>query len=87
VWTPLKRTLLTAVGEMIDDRRVRDMTWDALASHFEPAELLELVFVTGSYVCLAGVLNSVGLRSAIPPMSPVESIEESATSRQPKRRS
>lgn len=40
MWTPLERALLTD--------RVGDMTWDALTSHFEPAELLKLVFVIGS---------------------------------------
>ena len=32
VWTPLERTLLTAVDEMIDDHVVGDTTWAALAS-------------------------------------------------------
>ena len=32
VWTPLERTLLTAVDEMIDDHAVGDATWAALAS-------------------------------------------------------
>jgi len=36
VWTPLERTLLTAVDEMIDDHVVGDTTWAALASEFDP---------------------------------------------------
>jgi 4-carboxymuconolactone decarboxylase len=66
VWTPLERTLLTAVDEMIDDHAVGDATWTALASHFEPAEMFELLFVVGGYLCLAAVLNSIGLRAGLP---------------------
>jgi alkylhydroperoxidase family enzyme len=66
VWTPLERTLLTAVDEMIDNHAVGDATWAALASHFEPAEMFELLFVVGGYLCLAAVLNSIGLQAGLP---------------------
>jgi len=66
LWSPLERTLLTAVDEIIDDHVVGDTTWAGLASHFEPAEIFELLFVVGGYLCLAGVLNSIGLQSALP---------------------
>jgi 4-carboxymuconolactone decarboxylase len=67
VWTPVERTLLTAVDEFIDDHAVGDATWAALAAEFEPAELFELLFLVGGYVCLAGVLNSIGLDGELPP--------------------
>jgi 4-carboxymuconolactone decarboxylase len=67
VWTPLERTLLTSVDEVIDEHAVRDTTWAELAAHFEPAEILELLFLVGGYLCLAGVLNSIGLRGELPP--------------------
>jgi 4-carboxymuconolactone decarboxylase len=66
VWTPLERALLTAVDEMIDQRVIGAATWAALAAEFEPAELFELLFVIGGYLCLATVLNSVGLQGALP---------------------
>ena len=66
VWTPLERTLLTAVDEMIDDHAVGDATWAALAAHFEPAAMFELLFLVGGYLCLAAVLNSIGLQGALP---------------------
>jgi alkylhydroperoxidase family enzyme len=66
VWTPLERTLLTAVDEMIDDHVVGDTTWAALASEFDPAALVELLFLVGGYLCLAGVLNSIGLQGELP---------------------
>jgi 4-carboxymuconolactone decarboxylase len=66
VWTPLERTLLTAVDEIIDEHAVGDATWAELAAHFEPAQIFELLFLIGGYLCLAGVLNSIGLQGALP---------------------
>lgn len=83
VWSPLERTLLTAVDEIIDDHVVSDTTWAGLTSHFEPAEILELLFVVGGYLCLAGVLNSIGLQTTLPPMpslAPDGAAGEGATS-------
>ena len=37
--------------------------WNCLASRLDEHQLLELLFVVGNYVCLAMVLNSVGLQS------------------------
>jgi 4-carboxymuconolactone decarboxylase len=65
-WAPLERTLLTAVDEMIDGYEVGTATWDGLAVALEASEVFELLFVIGSYLCLAGVLNSLGLRGDPP---------------------
>jgi 4-carboxymuconolactone decarboxylase len=66
VWTPLQRTLLTAVDQVIDEHGVGDATWAELAARFEPAEIFELLFLIGGYLCLAGVLNSIGLQGPLP---------------------
>jgi hypothetical protein len=66
VWSPLEAALLRATDEMIDQHRVGDETWAELTEHFAPAELLELLFVVGGYLCLAAVLNSAGLEPEIP---------------------
>jgi alkylhydroperoxidase family enzyme len=66
VWSPLEGALLRAADEMIDQYRVGDETWSELTQHFAPAELLELLFVVGGYLCLAAVLNSAGLEPEIP---------------------
>ena len=65
-WTPTERAVLTAADEMIDQFVVGDETWAALTSSFEAAPLFELLFVIGGYLCLAAVLNSIGLRGDIP---------------------
>ena len=66
VWTPLERALLAAVDEMADDFAISEKSWDELAASFDEPQLFELLFVVGGYVCLAGVLNSLGLRGEIP---------------------
>jgi 4-carboxymuconolactone decarboxylase len=66
VWTRIERALLTATDELIDQFTVSEPTWNELASHFDPAQVLEVLFVVGGYLCLAGVLNSVGLEPGLP---------------------
>ena len=52
---------------MVHEHRVSDETWGGLVSEFAPAQILELLFVVGGYLCLAAVLNSLGLQAAMPP--------------------
>ncbi len=79
VWTPTERALLTAVDEMIDQSSVGDETWRSLAASFDSAQILELLFVIGGYVCLAYVLNSIGLRGELPPEADSDVSEEERT--------
>lgn len=69
VWTPQERAVVAAVDEMIDHHAVSDETWAALTSSFEEGTLFELLFVIGGYLCLAVVLNSIGLRGDAPARS------------------
>ena len=67
VWSPLEQVMVVAVDEIIDEHAVSDETWHVLSSQLEPAEIFELLFLVGGYLCLAGVLNSIGLQSTMPP--------------------
>jgi 4-carboxymuconolactone decarboxylase len=71
VWTPVERSVLNAVDQIIDDSRVDDATWHALAAALEPPQLLELTFVIGGYLCFAVVANSVRLE----PDPPTEAVD------------
>jgi alkylhydroperoxidase family enzyme len=71
LWTPVERALLWAVDQMIDAQGVDAETWDVLCRHFSDAELLEILFVAGAYLCFAIVLNSIDL-PADPPTEPID---------------
>jgi AhpD family alkylhydroperoxidase len=61
-WSPLERALLDATDQLVDDYRIDDATWQRLAEHLDERELVELVFVAGTYVGLAMAFNSFGLQ-------------------------
>ncbi len=61
-WSPLERALLDATDELVDRYRVDDATWNRLAEHLDERQLVELVFVAGTYVGLAMAFNSFGLQ-------------------------
>ncbi|MEV0111373.1 carboxymuconolactone decarboxylase family protein [Nocardia sp. NPDC001965] len=61
-WPELERLVLAATDELIDRHRVADTTWIALTEYLDTRELIELLFVVGSYLCLALVFNSVDLQ-------------------------
>jgi 4-carboxymuconolactone decarboxylase len=73
-WDDGQRDLLAAVDEMLDGHRVGDRTWGRLAARFDERALLEVLFVIGSYVCLALVLNSAGLEPD--PAVPAREVDE-----------
>jgi 4-carboxymuconolactone decarboxylase len=62
-WCDRDRTLIRAADELVDRHVLSDATWLGLSAAFDEQQLLELLFVIGSYVCLAMVLNSVGLET------------------------
>jgi 4-carboxymuconolactone decarboxylase len=74
VWTPLEAALLRATDEVLDHYSIDDATWELLAETFEPAQLLELTFVIGSYLALAPIVASTGV-PADPPSEPVDAPE------------
>jgi 4-carboxymuconolactone decarboxylase len=60
-WTPLEVDLLAATDELIDGYRIDDATWARLAEHLDERQLVEAVFLVGTYTCLAMAFNSFGL--------------------------
>jgi alkylhydroperoxidase family enzyme len=60
-WSPLDAALLAAVDELVDGYRVTDDTWAGLAGHLDERQLMELVFVVGTYTALAMAFNTFGL--------------------------
>jgi len=61
-WTPLEAGLLAATDQLIDRYRIDADTWARLAEHLDERQLVELVFVVGTYTGLAMAFNSFGLQ-------------------------
>jgi len=61
-WTPLERDLLAATDELIDGYRIGNDTWTRLAEQLDERQLVEMVFVVGTYTCLAMAFNSFDLQ-------------------------
>ncbi len=61
-WSQLEADLLTATDELLEEFRVRDETWARLTEHLDVQQLLELLFVVGTYTTLAMAFNSLGVQ-------------------------
>lgn len=60
-WSDAERALLCAADELNIDCDVSDATWAALAKHYEPPALVEILFVVGQYTMLSMVANAAGI--------------------------
>jgi alkylhydroperoxidase family enzyme len=68
-WTePAERLLLQLVDALHDDNDVDDALWDALAQHFEPAQLLDATMLCGWYHAISFTARSA--RVALEPGAP-----------------
>lgn len=61
IWSELDRLCLQAVDDLCTVSSVQDATWDGLIKHLDKKQLLELLFVAGTYATLAWVFNSARL--------------------------
>lgn len=61
-WTGLEADLLAATDQLVDRYCVDDDTWARLAQHLDERQLIEALFVVGTYTCLAMAFNSFGLQ-------------------------
>ena len=62
LWSARDADLLAATDQLIDGYRVDDATWEQLAGALDTSQLVELVFVVGTYTGLAMAFNSFGLQ-------------------------
>ena len=60
-WSPLEAAVLAAADELLARRRIDDDTWAALAGHLDERQLVELVFVVGTYTTLAMAFRTFGV--------------------------
>jgi alkylhydroperoxidase family enzyme len=67
-WAPDESALLTACDELHATARVSDATWAALRQHFDPAQLVEILVLSGLYRMVSYVIN--GAQLALEPNAP-----------------
>ena len=60
-WSSLEADVLAATDQCIDRYRIDNDTWSRLAKELDDRQLVELVFVAGTYTALAMAFNSFGL--------------------------
>ena len=60
-WSPDEQALLAAVDDLVDRRTITDETWTALTTHFDEAQILEVIALTGYYPPLSFLCRSLDL--------------------------
>lgn len=60
-WSALEADLLAATDQLVDRHRIDDATWYRLAETLDERQLVEVVFVVGTYFALAMAFNSFEL--------------------------
>ena len=61
-WTALEVDLLAATDQLIDRYCIDDDTWARLAKQLDERQLIEAVFIVGTYTCLAMAFKSFKLQ-------------------------
>ncbi|RZI55199.1 MAG: hypothetical protein EOP94_05245 [Zymomonas sp.] len=62
VWSPLDRLVLQATEQGYRGVTVTDDTWAGLATAFDHAQMLELLFTIGTFMMMSWIFNSTGLQ-------------------------
>jgi 4-carboxymuconolactone decarboxylase len=62
VWSDLERHALRAADQMMNEYKIDDSTWNALASELDTQQMFELLMIVGIYSGMAWVYNSIGVQ-------------------------
>ncbi|MFW9876018.1 MAG: carboxymuconolactone decarboxylase family protein [Candidatus Thorarchaeota archaeon] len=62
-WSHFDKILLSAVDELCKNSLLSDLTWKSLSERYDMNQLMDVVFVVGSYNMLAMFMNSFGLQT------------------------
>ena len=61
-WTGFESALLRAVDELLEDKFISDETWAALNERYSTNQVMDLVFLVGSYTGTCMALKSFGVQ-------------------------
>ncbi|MHA2051481.1 MAG: carboxymuconolactone decarboxylase family protein [Promethearchaeota archaeon] len=62
-WNNFDKTLLRAVAELHKNTILSERTWNELSEQYDTSQIMDLIFVVGSYNMLAMFMNSMGLQT------------------------
>lgn len=62
LWSELERAALRAVDQLGAQSNIDDAVWHQLSKHLNPQQLLELLFIIGTYAQLCWVFNALGVQ-------------------------
>ena len=74
LFDPKQVAVIAYAGEMTSDARVSDATFDALSSHFNDEEIVELTLVTGFYNLVSRTLNALQVDVDPPAQSDLDAL-------------
>ena len=60
-WPEPDASLVRATDELFEHSRIRESTMDALANTFSDKQLMDIVFLAGSYSLLSSAINSFNI--------------------------
>jgi alkylhydroperoxidase family enzyme len=62
LWTQLERLAIRAVDQLFVQSQIDDETWNGLAKFVSRKELIELLFIIGTYTTLCWAFNAMGVK-------------------------
>jgi 4-carboxymuconolactone decarboxylase len=62
LWSELERLSIRAVDQLFVQSQIDDATWNGLAQHMNKKELIELLFIIGTYTTLCWAFNAMGVK-------------------------
>lgn len=70
---PADAAVVRAVDDIFENDRISDASWQALAAHFKPAEIIDIALAAGGYRMVAMAINTFGVpieRGLVPATMP-----------------
>jgi 4-carboxymuconolactone decarboxylase len=62
LWSDLERDALRAVDQLGTASQIDDATWNGLSRHLSRKEIMELLFIIGTYTLLCNAFNAMGVQ-------------------------
>lgn len=62
VWSDLERDAIRAVDQLGTGSQIDDATWNGLSKHLTRNEIMELLFIIGTYTLLCYAFNAMGVQ-------------------------